>query len=86
MGRDNIVPTQDTFGQITIDGISMLDVLSFVNKNNGRYIATMLSNLEGVLPADSEEFKAVRKILLDGMNDFTRAILIEIFGNIEGLK
>jgi hypothetical protein len=72
-------------GRIIINNISMLDVLQFVGKKNGKYIAKMLSSLESILSKDSSEFKEIRKIILDGMNDYTRAILIEIFGNIEGL-
>ncbi len=75
----------DMSGKIVIDGINMFDVIKFVSKKNGRYIATMLARLEEILPHDSKEFQEARKIVLDGMNDFTRAILIEIFGNIEGL-
>lgn len=72
-------------GKIIIDGISMFDVIQFVSKQNGRYIAKMLARLEDILSDNSKEFQEVRKIVLDGMNDYTRAILIEIFGNIEGL-
>ncbi len=72
-------------GQFVINNVSILDVIQFVSKKNGRYIATMLSRVEDIIPPDSETFQEVRKIVLDGMNDFSRAILIEIFGNIEGL-
>lgn len=80
-----MVSNDEGMGKIIIDGISMFDVIQFVSKKNGRYIATMLARLEEVLSHDSKEFQEVRKIVLDGMNDYTRAILIEIFGNIEGL-
>lgn len=72
-------------GQFVINNVSILDVIQFVSKKNGRYIATMLARIEDIIPPDSETFQEVRKIVLDGMNDFSRAILIEIFGNIEGL-
>jgi len=70
--------------KLKLDGQQSLSVPVDIKKN-GRYIATMLARLEEILPHDSKEFQEARKIVLDGMNDFTRAILIEIFGNIEGL-
>lgn len=75
----------EEIGQFVINNVSIFDVIKFVGKKNGRYIATMLSRIEEIIPPDSENFQEVRKIVLDGMNDFSRAILIEIFGNIEGL-
>jgi hypothetical protein len=45
-----------------------------------------LQELETILPADSEEFKMIRKLFLDGYNDYTRSILRIIFGDIEYLS
>jgi hypothetical protein len=34
---------------------------------------------------DSNEYKFVRKLFLDGFNDYTRSVMRTLFGNVEGL-
>lgn len=72
-------------GRIVIEGVSAIDWISSLRTKNKRYIAESLAELEKVLPPDSEEFIKTRKIFLDGFNNFTRSMLIDLIGNIEGL-
>jgi len=70
---------------VVIDGVDMFDVIRFIRKKNKRFLANILSTLEMVIPPDSSQFVQVRKLILDGMNDYTRSILMTLFGDIEGL-
>lgn len=70
---------------ILVNGIDMLDIITDFSKKNKRYIANTLKDLEQVLGKDTKEYIAVRKLFLDNFNDFTRALLVQLFGNIEGL-
>jgi hypothetical protein len=55
-----------------IQGLDLMDIKS--------YQARILDELEQILGADTEEFKAVRKLFLDGFNEYTRSVLRTIFG------
>jgi hypothetical protein len=72
-------------GQVIIDGFNMFDIITIIQKKNRRYIANALDEIEETLGKDSEQFVAVRKVLLDTMNDFTRSVFVTLFGNIEGI-
>lgn len=72
-------------GQVIIDGFNMFDIITIIQKKNRRYIANALDEIEEVLGKDSEQFVAIRKVLLDTMNDFTRSVFVTLFGNIEGI-
>jgi len=74
------------FGQVVVDGLNMFDVITFLDKKKRRYIKVALDSLEEVMPADSKQFIATRKIFLDKFNDYHRSILITLFGDIEGLS
>ena len=72
-------------GQVVIDGVDIFDIVTWINKKNKKYLANGMDEVERVLGKDSEEFIKVRKIFLDTFNDYTRSILVSLFGNIEGL-
>jgi hypothetical protein len=72
-------------GQVVIDGFNMFDIITIIQKKNRRYIANALDEIEETLEKDSAQFIAVRKVLLDTMNDYTRSIFVTLFGNIEGI-
>jgi hypothetical protein len=72
--------------KIIIDGLNMFDVINWVTKKNRRYIANGLRELEEILGKDTESFIRARKLYLDNFNDYTRSILVTLFGNIEGLS
>ena len=68
---------------VTIDGLDLFDMISFIGKKNKRYLAIILADVEQIIDKDSKEFEAIRKIFLDGFNDYTRAIVRIVFGDIE---
>ncbi len=70
---------------ITIEGLDVLDVLHFITKKKDKFIAITLANLEEVMDKDSNEYKYIRKLMLDGFNDYTRSLLRILFGQIEGM-
>ena len=72
-------------GEVKIDGLDMVDVIDFVDNKKNKFIAIMLDDVEMKFPASSEEHKFMRKVILDGMNDYTRSLLRIFFGDIEGL-
>lgn len=77
--------SQTKGGQVVIDGLNMFDVISIIDKKSRRYIANTMDDLEMVLGKDTEAFIHARKIFLDAFNDYTRSILVSLFGNIEGI-
>lgn len=72
-------------GPVVIDGFNMFDIVTMIGKKNKRYIANALDEIEQILGGDTEAFVKVRKIFLDNQNDYTRSILVTLFGDIEGL-
>jgi hypothetical protein len=71
---------------VIIQGIDLLDIISFIGKKNKKFQASMLQDMENVLGKDSIEFSQVRHIVLDGLNEYTRLVLRAIFGNnFEGI-
>jgi hypothetical protein len=70
---------------VVIQGLDVLDVVRFIGKKNKKFQAILLNDIEDVLGADSQEYKLVRKLILDGFNNYTRSVLRVIFGDIEHL-
>lgn len=68
---------------VEIDGLDLFDLISFISKKNKRFIAVMLADTEDILGKDSPEYQQMRKIILDGFNDYTRSIVRIVFGDIE---
>ena len=64
---------------IIIEGIDIVDLSHYISKKNKKYQAMILSDLEDILDSRSEEFKLVRKIVLDSFNDYTRSIMRLVF-------
>lgn len=64
-----------------IQGLDLMDVVYFVQKKNKKFQAILLQDVENVLNKDSEEYREVRKLVLDSYNAYTRSILRVIFGN-----
>ena len=63
-----------------IKGLNLLDVIINVGNKRKKFQAITLQKLESILPPDSDEFKEVRKIILDGFNEYTKSVLRELFG------
>lgn len=68
---------------VEIGGLDLFDLITFISKKNKRFIAIMLAETEEIVGKDSEEYKKLRKIILDGFNDYTRSIVRIVFGDIE---
>ena len=67
---------------VIIRGLDLLDILGLISDKNKKYQAIILSDIELVLGKDSKEFKQIRKIVLDGVNDYTRSAVRILFGDI----
>ena len=77
---------KDINRDMIIQGLDLVDVIHYVAKKNKVYLAIMLHDLEGVLDKDTPECAKIRKIMLDGINEYTRSINRVIFGDdFEGL-
>ena len=66
---------------VIIEGLNVLEVVKFLRNKNKKYLAITLNNIEDVLDSDSAEYKLIRKEVLDGFNEFTRAIVEVLFGD-----
>ena len=64
-----------------IQGLDVVDIQHFVGRKNRKFQAVILNEIEDALGKDTEEFQKVRKLILDGFNEYTRSILRIIFGN-----
>lgn len=72
-------------GEIIIEGLDLVDALNVIENKRDKFVAIMLTDIELMFPKNSKEFKFVRKVILDGMNDYTRSYLRILFGDVEGL-
>ncbi len=70
---------------VVIQGLDVIDVIRFIIKKNKKFEAIILSELEEILDPKSDEFNLIRKLFLDGFNDYTRSIFRVIFGDVEHL-
>ncbi len=64
-----------------IQGLDVLDIINIVGKKNKKYQAIILQDIEEILDKDSDEYKIIRKIILDSYNSYTRSVLRAIFGS-----
>lgn len=64
-----------------IQGLDVVDIQHFVGRKNRKFQAVILHDIEEILDKDSDEFQKVRKLVLDGFNEYTRSVLRIIFGN-----
>jgi len=68
---------------VIIQGLDLQDIIDFIDKKNKKFQAITLTEYEEILDKNSPEFKAIRKITLDGYNNYTRSVVRAIFGDIE---
>lgn len=61
-------------------GLDLFDITDFIERKNKKFQAILLTEIEEVIPKDSPEFKAIRKLVLDSFNNYTRSIMRAIFG------
>ncbi len=72
-------------GQI-IQGLDLIDIIKFIYHKNKVFQRVLLDDVESVLGKDSEEYKQIRKLILDSYNNYTRSIVRAIFGSdFEGI-
>lgn len=67
---------------VTIQGLDVLDVLTLVDKKKNKFAAIALQEIEE-LGITENDFKNIRKIFLDTLNEFTRSTLRALLGDIE---
>jgi len=71
--------------RIELYGLDVFDIINLIRRKNGAYIRIVLDELETKIE-DPGKFREVRKVVLDGFNNYTRSILRSLLGgNIEGL-
>ena len=61
--------------------IDPLNLVDFIKRKNKIYTKNLLEGLESVLDKDTEEFKIIRKLVLDSQNNFSRMIIKVIIGD-----
>jgi hypothetical protein len=66
-------------------GLPEIEIIKLINKRKKRYCAIALNDLEELM-GQNEQFKAIRKIVLDNMNGFTRSVFTVIGIDVEGIK
>lgn len=69
--------------EVIIQGLDIIDITKFIERKNKKFQAIILAELEDVLGKGSDEYETVRKIFLDGFNNYTRSVVRAIFGDIE---
>ena len=68
---------------VIMQGFDVLDVVAFIGRLTKRYQAVLLSNVEEILGNSHKDYPQIRKLILDSSNNFSRAVVSEIFGEIE---
>jgi hypothetical protein len=64
--------------------VNIISLIKVIGKKNKISQAKILQELERSIP-DPEEYKRLRKFILDELNNLTRAFVKETFGDIEFL-
>jgi len=66
-------------------GLDDLEVLKLINKKKRRYCRISLNELEEE-GLSEEQFRRIRKIILDNMSSFCRSVFVVIGIEIEGAE
>jgi len=71
-------------GRIDINGLDLIGLVSLAKKRTRKYTAIALGDIDQ-LDLTEDQRQAVRKIILDNMNELKRTILRDILGgDVEG--
>lgn len=74
---DNVRMTQN---------LEVFDIIQFINQKKRLHQKLTLNGIEEILDKDTPEYRAIRKLILDNMNDYTRSVVRVIFGEtFEGI-
>lgn len=76
---------KQSLGADIIQSVNVIEIIKKVGKRNRRLQAILLNEIESNIDKNSPGFEKVRKLLLDETNSFTRAVIRDIFGDIEYL-
>ena len=68
---------------VVVQGLDLIDIVTFISKKNKKFQAILLTELEEVLGKDNPDYLKVRKVVLDEFNNYTRSVVRAIFGDIE---
>lgn len=68
-----------------IQGLDILDIIKIADKKKNKFLVLTLQEIEGV-GVDSEDFKMIRKFVLDGFGEFTRSLMRALLGDFEDTK
>lgn len=66
-----------------IQEVDIIEVIRSVGKRNKKLQAKLLQELETHVDKTSPEYESLRKFVLDEINNYTRSIMRDIFGDIE---
>lgn len=70
---------------VIIVGMDIVDVVDTVEAKRRKFIALTMQDVEELkLNISEEEFKLLRKAILDGFGNYTRSFVRAFFGEIEG--
>lgn len=70
--------------EVIVEGLDLLDVVIYIDKKKNKFVALTLQEIEGLeLGITVEEYKLIRKFVLDGFGDFTRSTMRFLFGDVE---
>jgi len=68
-----------------ISELNVLDVVKYIGRKNKRLQAILLQKFEEALGQDNKNYPEIRKFILDEVNNYTRAVVRQIFGDVEFL-
>jgi hypothetical protein len=68
-----------------VQEVSLIDLVKYISKRNHKLQAVLLQTIEEYIPKDSQEFLEIRKVILDETSGAFRAIIREVFGDVEYL-
>jgi hypothetical protein len=68
---------------VVIEGLDLVEITKIVDSKSRKYQKMLLFDIEEIIDSNSEEYKLIRKAVLDHFNDYTRAIVGKLFGDIE---
>jgi len=62
--------------------VEVRDLITFLDRKNKKFQATLLSDVENEI-GKGEEYKRIRKAILDSSNNYLRLVIKTIFGDVE---